>query len=1305
MRRLPKIMFATGATIIVVVALLVSALRMMLPLINEYRPQIVAKVQSVSGIPLDVGFMQGTWETFGPTLELRDIRAQMPKADLQVQRVTLALDVWQSLLHWRWQFRDLTFYQLQLDLHTTLDATQNNGSNLETGNVHNIFLRQLDRFDLRNSRISFLTPSGPRAELEIPQLTWLNSSTRHRAEGQISLSTINGQHGVVQVRMDLHDNQGILNNGTVYMQADNIDLKPWISRWLQNNTGLDNAEFSLAAWLSIKSGEIYRGNVLLSQGQANWTVGSNSHQLSVDNFVLEGRRQGNGWQIDAPVLNLKTDGQAWPKGRLSALWLPENTQFIGPEQRQELRIRASNLQLERIGPLLPTLSPFTPELLARWADLQPQGYVDALALDIPISQPETTRFQAKWHDVSWQYWSQLPGVNHFDGELSGSARLGRLNINLKNSLLPYGDMFRAPLEVSQASGALNWRIDDKGWALWSDQLDVQAKSLWGNGSFYYMQPNQKTSQLNQAQPWLKILAGIRLYDATDAWRYFPVSLMGEKLADYLTEALQGGQVDNATLVYNGNPHDFPYKNKEGQFQVYVPLRNAVFQFQPDWPALDNLAIDLNFLNEGLWMNAPHTLLGKVTGSNISAIIPDYLKEKLYVDADILGEGRDVHDYFTATPLKDSVAETLDELQVGGKVSGRLHLDIPLEEESITHASGEVTLNNNSLLVKPLQSQLENINGKFRFYDGNLESETLSAHWYGQPLTVNFTTKEQPKDFLVNVGLQGDWLPAKLPGVPDSLAKMLSGSANWQGKVAVKLPQHGKPDYQVDVSADLKKVSSHLPSPLDKNSGQALPLHVQVNGGLEAFTLSGSAGNNNAFNSQWLLQGEKVELARAIWQTDSKKIPSLPDDKALVFKLPAIDGERWLALLAPELATAASPFAASFSSPSATSSTQPKIKGSKTNVILPKRLTLQTPELLVGGQAWHQLTLQADPLPSGMKITAKGQEVDGSLLMADYGPWHADLNYLYYNPQWGSSEANNPLAVSQEPTVLQKPQPPSGISFSDWPALQLRCKACWILGQNIGRVNADLTPKGSALILTNGLIEAGNGRATITGEWQQDRAGDKTTLNIGLNGPRIDETLSFFGLTTLIKNASFAINADLNWRGVPWEPQINTLSGTLKGRLGRGQLTDLGGGRAGQLLRLVSFDALLRKLQLDFSDTFSRDFAFDSIRSTATLKNGVMSTNDLVIDGLAADIAMNGKVDLVKRQIAMEAVITPELSATVGVATAFAINPIVGAAVFAASKILGPLWSKVSLIRYQITGSLDQPTIHEVLRQLKENEAP
>jgi len=65
---------------------------------------------------------------------------------------------------------------------------------------------------------------------------------------------------------------------------------------------------------------------------------------------------------------------------------------------------------------------------------------------------------------------------------------------------------------------------------------------------------------------------------------------------------------------------------------------------------------------------------------------------------------------------------------------------------------------------------------------------------------------------------------------------------------------------------------------------------------------------------------------------------------------------------------------------------------------------------------------------------------------------------------------------------------------------------------------------------------------------------------------------------------------------------------------------------------------------------------------------------------------------------MEAVVAPEISATVGVATAFAINPLAGAAVFAASKVLAPLWNKISVIRYHISGSLDQPKIQEVLRQ-------
>jgi uncharacterized protein YhdP len=82
--------------------------------------------------------------------------------------------------------------------------------------------------------------------------------------------------------------------------------------------------------------------------------------------------------------------------------------------------------------------------------------------------------------------------------------------------------------------------------------------------------------------------------------------------------------------------------------------------------------------------------------------------------------------------------------------------------------------------------------------------------------------------------------------------------------------------------------------------------------------------------------------------------------------------------------------------------------------------------------------------------------------------------------------------------------------------------------------------------------------------------------------------------------------------------------------------------------------------------------------------------------------MKGRVNLVKREIDMEAVVAPEISATVGVATAFAVNPVIGAAVFAASKVLGPLWSKISVLRYHISGPIDKPEINEVLRKPREN---
>ncbi len=38
--------------------------------------------------------------------------------------------------------------------------------------------------------------------------------------------------------MDLRDEDGLLNKGRVWLQADDIDVKPWLGRWMQDNIAL-----------------------------------------------------------------------------------------------------------------------------------------------------------------------------------------------------------------------------------------------------------------------------------------------------------------------------------------------------------------------------------------------------------------------------------------------------------------------------------------------------------------------------------------------------------------------------------------------------------------------------------------------------------------------------------------------------------------------------------------------------------------------------------------------------------------------------------------------------------------------------------------------------------------------------------------------------------------------------------------------------------------------------------------------------------------------------------------------------------
>ena len=106
----------------------------------------------------------------------------------------------------------------------------------------------------------------------------------------------------------------------------------------------------------------------------------------------------------------------------------------------------------------------------------------------------------------------------------------------------------------------------------------------------------------------------------------------------------------------------------------------------------------------------------------------------------------------------------------------------------------------------------------------------------------------------------------------------------------------------------------------------------------------------------------------------------------------------------------------------------------------------------------------------------------------------------------------------------------------------------------------------------------------------------------------------------------------NWRqtchghGAPYDFSYASLNGTLKLDAGKGRFLKMDPG-AGKLLSILSMQALPSHITLDFNDVFSKGFQFDSINGNASIKGGVIDTQDFKIVGSAAKVTMRGSVDL------------------------------------------------------------------------------
>jgi uncharacterized protein YhdP len=204
----------------------------------------------------------------------------------------------------------------------------------------------------------------------------------------------------------------------------------------------------------------------------------------------------------------------------------------------------------------------------------------------------------------------------------------------------------------------------------------------------------------------------------------------------------------------------------------------------------------------------------------------------------------------------------------------------------------------------------------------------------------------------------------------------------------------------------------------------------------------------------------------------------------------------------------------------------------------------------------------------------------------------------------------------------------------------------------------------------------------------------TELNLTVQAHDIGKLLLRLGYPEGIKGGSGHIAGPITWAGPPYRPDFATLTGQLKLEAAKGRFAKLDPG-VGKLLGILSLQALPRRLSLDFRDVFHSGFSFDRISADVAMSQGIARTDNFRMDGSAARVAMQGKVDLPAETQDLHLKIFPQLSTGVAIAGAI-VSPAVGIATLLAQKALGDPVEQLAALEYHVTGEWVAPKIEYVL---------
>ncbi|MDG1852320.1 MAG: AsmA-like C-terminal region-containing protein, partial [Gammaproteobacteria bacterium] len=324
------------------------------------------------------------------------------------------------------------------------------------------------------------------------------------------------------------------------------------------------------------------------------------------------------------------------------------------------------------------------------------------------------------------------------------------------------------------------------------------------------------------------------------------------------------------------------------------------------------------------------------------------------------------------------------------------------------------------------------------------------------------------------------------------------------------------------------------------------------------------------------------------------------------------------------------------------------------------------------------------------VILENELLGGTFIFPDdeQSPWNVDLDYLRF-PADEDEEA--------EPEPEEEIDMLADINPATLPDLDFRTREFSLGDKHFGIWEFVLRTHGdsatiSELTMTaaDALIRDFSGETGANLDWRYDNGVHTSSFNGLFSAGDMAQVLPGWGYDANVESESAAFVSNLQWSGSPAAFELGKVIGDVQVNILNGRFVDIDSGGS-RLFGAFSFDSLVRRLQLDFSDLYEKGLAYDAIGGSLYFDRGIVATQGpFEITGPSSKITIDGNLNLINETIDADMLVNVPFSQNLSVLAGILGAWPIALSAFLASRIFEDQMDDFTTVLYRLEGPWENP---------------